>query len=670
MNTLFDPIRLGRHTLRNRLIMAPMTRSRADDASGDPSPLAVQYYAQRAGAGLIVTEGTFPSAMGKGYVRTPGIATPAQVAAWRQITDAVHAKGGVIFLQLMHCGRISHPSLLPAGATPVAPSAIAAVGKVYTATGPQDLVQPRALDTEEIPGIVAEYRRATRLALEAGFDGVELHAASGYLPEQFLSSETNQRTDQYGGSLVNRARFILDVLEAMTQEAGGDRVGIKIAPEMDFNSVKDAAPETTYSYLVQQLAPFKLAYLHIARTASQTDYCALLRPLFAGTVLHGGGLDAERAQALIESGQADGAVFGGLYLANPDLAQRLASGAPLNAPVRDTFFSPGAEGYIDYPFMEAQAGVQEMTQTKNRALRIHRYGGADVVSIDAIAVPQPAAGEVLVRVHAAGVNGLDWKIRDGILQEVFRLPLPATLGIELAGEVIGLGAGVTRFAVGDRVMGALGTLGGYADIVAVAADKLALTPAGLNDITAAAIPVTGLTAWQALFEAGGLQRGQIVLIHGAAGGVGGFAVQLAKQAGARVIATAQGKHAGYVRELGADEVIDYRGKAFWDIVSRVDLVLDLVGGAALSQSWQLLSDDGVIVSTAAPEILAQIPDGKRGVWFQMRPDADKLAEIAQAVADRTLTARIAEIVTLEEAAGAIERNKIGHEPGKTVVRFR
>ncbi len=661
MNIHYDPLRLGRYTLRNRVIMAPMTRSRADDASGDPSPLAVQYYAQRADAGLILTEGTFPSAMGKGYVRTPGIVTPAQVAAWQQVTDAVHAKGGLIFLQLMHCGRISHPSLLPAGARPVAPSAIAAVGKVYTADGPQDLVQPRALATDEIPSIVEEYRRATRLALEAGFDGVELHAASGYLPEQFLSSETNRRTDRYGGSLANRARFILEVLEVMTQEAGGDRVGIKIAPEMGFNSVKDAAPEATYSYLVQELARFKLAYLHIARTESRTDYCALLRRLFAGTVLHGGGLDAERAQALIESGRADGAVFGSLYLANPDLARRLASGVPLNAPMRDTFFSPGPNGYIDYPFSE--------TQQMNRALRIHRYGGADVISIDAIGVPQAAPGEVLVRVHAAGVNGLDWKIRDGILKDVFRLPLPATLGIELAGEVIGVGTGVKRFAVGDRVMGALGALGAYADIVAVMADKLAHIPASLDDITSAAIPVAALTAWQALFEAGGLQRGQTVLIHGAAGGVGGFAVQLAKRAGARVIVTAQGKHAGYLRELGADEVIDYRGMAFWEVVRNIDLVLDLVGGTALAQSWQILADHGTIVSTAAPEILAQIPTGKRGVWFQMRPDAGKLAEIAQAVVDRTLTARISEIVTLEEAAGAIERNKIGHGPGKMVVKL-
>jgi N-ethylmaleimide reductase len=354
MNPLHDPTRIGRYTLRNRLVMAPMTRSRADETSGVPSDLAVQYYAQRAQAGLIVTEGTFPSPMGKGYVRTPGVHSAAQIAAWKRITEAVHAKGGLIFLQLMHTGRISHPSLLPDRAAPVAPSAIAAEGKVFTATGPQDFVVPRALETDEIPGIVDEYRAATRHALEAGFDGVELHAASGYLPEQFLSSATNQRTDRYGGSLENRARFILDVLAAMIDEAGSDRVGIKIAPEMGFNSVSDAAPQETYRYLVPQLSTLRLAYLHLARTKSAFDYRALLRPLFDGPLLHGGGLDRQSAESLITKNGADAAVFGSLYLANPDLLQRLSTGAPLNTPDRDTLYSDGAKGYIDYPTLDDQ----------------------------------------------------------------------------------------------------------------------------------------------------------------------------------------------------------------------------------------------------------------------------------------------------------------------------
>jgi N-ethylmaleimide reductase len=352
MNPFNETVRIGRHTLRNRLVMAPMTRSRADDATGVPSALAAQYYAQRADAGLIITEGTFPSPMGKGYVRTPGIHSAAQIDEWKRVTDAVHARGGLIFLQLMHTGRISHPSLLPNGATPVAPSAIAAVGQVYTATGPQDFIVPRALETGEIAGIVDEYRRATRLALQAGFDGVELHAASGYLPEQFLSSGTNRRTDRYGGSLENRARFIVEVLNAMIDEAGSDRTGIKIAPEMGFNSVTDSAPQETYQYLVQRLGTLKLAYLHLARFGSAFDYRALVRLLYDGTLLLGGGLDRDSAASLIAQRGADAAVFGNLYLANPDLLQRFSAGAPLNEPKRDTLYSDGPEGYIDYPVLE------------------------------------------------------------------------------------------------------------------------------------------------------------------------------------------------------------------------------------------------------------------------------------------------------------------------------
>lgn len=350
---LFSSTRLGPYTLRNRAVMAPMTRSRADDATGVPSALAATYYRQRANAGLIITEGTYPSPSGKGYVRTPGIHSAEQIKAWASITDAVHAEGGRIFLQLMHTGRISHPSMQPDGATPIAPSAVQPAGKTFTATGPQDFVMPRALTTDEVVGVVEDYRRATRNALEAGFDGVELHAASGYLPEQFLSSSTNQRTDRYGGSLEHRARFILEVLAAMSAEAGSDRVGIKISPEMGFNDISDATPQATYRYLVEQLAPLKLAYLHVARTKSAFDYRALLRPLFKGTYLQGGGLDQASASTLIAQGDADAAVFGSLYLANPDLLQRFRTEAPLNTADRDTFYAPGAHGYIDYPQMEA-----------------------------------------------------------------------------------------------------------------------------------------------------------------------------------------------------------------------------------------------------------------------------------------------------------------------------
>ncbi|MFJ2363300.1 alkene reductase [Pseudomonas sp. NPDC087697] len=348
MNSLFSQVQLGRHQLSNRMVMAPMTRSRSDD-SGVPTELVPTYYAQRAGAGLIISEGVFPVALGKGYVRTPGIETAEQVAAWKQVSEAVHARGGRIFMQLMHCGRISHPSLLPDGAQPQAPSAIKPAGQTWTATGLQDFVTPHALSVVEIAAVIEGYRQAARLAIEAGFDGVELHAASGYLPEQFLSTGSNQRTDGYGGSVENRARFVLEVLAALSTEIGSDRVGVKVSPEMNFNDIVDTNPRETYTYLVEQLRGLNLAYLHVTLFGASIDYHALLRPLFDGSYLIGGGLDQRSAESLIADGRADAAVFGSAFLANPDLPERFRTGAELNVPDKDTFYAPGAQGYIDYP---------------------------------------------------------------------------------------------------------------------------------------------------------------------------------------------------------------------------------------------------------------------------------------------------------------------------------
>ena len=661
MNQLSTAVKIGPYQLRNRMIMAPMTRSRANDADGLQSELAVTYYRQRASAGLIITEGTFPSAMGKGYLATPGIYNDAQVEAWKRVTDAIHAEGGRVFLQLMHAGRISHPSMLPQGALPVAPSAIKPAGQSYTMSGMADFVTPRALETAEVAAVVDEYRMATRRALEAGFDGVELHAASGYLPEQFLSSGTNQRADQYGGSIANRARFILDVLQAMIAEAGADRVGIKISPEMGFNDIVDATPVETYTYLVRQLAPLGLAYLHVALFKAAYDYHGALRPLFGGAYLLGGGQSRESGEQRIASGQADAVVYGGAFLANPDLPRRFELNAPLNTPNAALFYVPGPAGYIDYPALA--------DDRVNRALRIHAYGGTEVLQWDEVPVPQPGEGEVLVRVTAAGVNGLDWKIRDGLVRDAFPLQLPATLGIELAGEVAAVGAGVEGYAVGDRVHGALGALGAYASHVVIGAAKLARIPAAIDDVTAAAIPVASLTAWQSLFEAGQLTGGETVLIHGSAGAIGSFAVQLAKQAGARVLVTARGRHADLLRRLGADEVIDYQTVRFEEVFKDVDLVLDLVGGETLSRSWQVLSPKGRIFTTAAPEIAAQMWEGRRGGWFRMRSDGVQLAEITRNVAAGDLTVVLDEVVTADHASNAIERHRQGHGAGKSVIRF-
>lgn len=348
MNTLFSPLKLGAIQLTNRMVMAPMTRSRATP-DGVPTELMVEYYRQRASAGLIISEGVAPSALGKGYLNIPGLYTAEQVAGWRKVTDAVHAAGGHIFAQIMHTGRIAHSSTLPDNAQPVAPSAIHAAGQIFTATGLQAHSEPRALSTEEVVTVIGEYRQAARLAMEAGFDGVELHAASGYLPEQFLSSGTNQREDAYGGSLENRARFILEALDAMLTETGAGRVGIKLSPEMGFNDLHDANPQETFPYLVGQMADKGLAYLHVALFGTPTDYHALLRPYFKGTYLIGSGLTQTSAETLLNEGKADAAVFGTLFLANPDLPERFRQGAALNEPDRNTFYTPGTQGYTDYP---------------------------------------------------------------------------------------------------------------------------------------------------------------------------------------------------------------------------------------------------------------------------------------------------------------------------------
>lgn len=351
MSQIFTPVKIGRHTLKNRLVMAPMTRSRAND-DGVQSDIAATYYGQRASAGLIISEGVFPSPMGKGYVRTPGIVTDAQNAAWQRVTDAVHARGGLIFMQVMHCGRISHPTLLPDGATPVAPSAIKPAGQAWTDDGLQDFVTPRALSAAEIAAVIEDYRQAARCALKAGFDGIELHAASGYLPEQFLSSGSNQRADAYGGSAAGRVRFVLEILRAMTDEAGGERVGVKISPEMNFNDIVDANPQETFTTLVDGLRGLGLAYLHVALFGARTDYHALLRPRFDGAYLAGGGLDQAKAEALIDEKRADATVFGAAFLANPDLPERFRRAAPLNTPDKATFYSPGEKGYTDYPTLD------------------------------------------------------------------------------------------------------------------------------------------------------------------------------------------------------------------------------------------------------------------------------------------------------------------------------
>jgi N-ethylmaleimide reductase len=362
---LFQPVWLGPYHLANRLVMAPLTRSRAG-ADGAPVPLMAEYYAQRASAGLIIAEGTNISAQGRGYAFTPGLYTAPQVAAWQPVTQAIHAKGGRVFVQLWHVGRVSHPSLQPGGALPVAPSAIRPAGTSFTETGFQPCVTPRALDTAEIPGIIDQYRHAATNALAAGFDGVEIHAANGYLIEQFLRDSTNKRTDAYGGSREKRARFLLEVTEAVARVCDGERVGIRLSPLSPVNDIgADSDPEATYGYVVERLNAFGLAYIHIIEGATQGPRevpggfdLQTLRQSFNGLYIANNGYDLELALEARRCNGADLIAFGRLYIANPDLVERLRIGAPPAIPDRATFFGGGAAGYTDYPtLMPAQRGA-------------------------------------------------------------------------------------------------------------------------------------------------------------------------------------------------------------------------------------------------------------------------------------------------------------------------
>ncbi|MDD5404324.1 MAG: alkene reductase [Sulfuricella sp.] len=354
---LFSPIRLGPYTLNNRMAMAPMTRNRAG-AGNVLQPMNVEYYAQRASAGLIITEGAQVAADAVGYPGTPGIHSPEQVAGWQNVTGAVHARGGRIFLQLWHCGRVSHPSLLPDGMLPLAPSAIKPRGEVYTPEGMKPFVTPHALTLGEMPGIIEQYRSAAGNALEAGFDGVEIHGANGYLLDQFLRDGSNRRGDAYGGPVAHRARLMLEVTGAVCEVWGADRVGIRLSPLQPFNDMRDTNPEATFSYAVEQLDRFGLAYLHITEMGKEAPGAAgpafdlaKLREIWRGVYMTNGGYTLETGNAALAKGDADMISFGVPFLANPDLPERFAQGAPLNKADPATFYGGGEQGYIDYPLL-------------------------------------------------------------------------------------------------------------------------------------------------------------------------------------------------------------------------------------------------------------------------------------------------------------------------------
>ena len=355
---IFSAFRLGAVSLPNRAVMAPMTRNRAGPGNV-PGVLNATYYAQRASAGLIVSEATQVSPQGVGYPATPGIHSAEQVEGWKQVTEAVHAAGGRIFLQLWHVGRISHPALQPDGALPVAPSALAPAGQAWTLDGMKPYVAPRALETSEIAGVVEDFRRGAANARAAGFDGVELHGANGYLIDQFLRDGTNRRTDRYGGSAANRARLLIETTEALIEVWGAARVGVRLSPTNPYNDIADSNPAATFAMAVGELNRFGLAYLHVVEPADSDPVAAGAKPdlrffrkLWRGALIGNKGYDLARANATLRDGAADLIAFAVLFLANPDLLERFRRGGPLNPPDRKTFYGGTAGGYTDYPALD------------------------------------------------------------------------------------------------------------------------------------------------------------------------------------------------------------------------------------------------------------------------------------------------------------------------------
>lgn len=362
---LFTPVKLGAYEMPHRIVMSPLTRSRAGKGL-TPTEMNATYYAQRASAALVITEATHVTPQGIGYTKTPGIGTAEQIAGWRSVTDAVHTEGGKIFLQLWHVGRISHPSMQEGGALPVAPSAIAADGQVLTYEGMKEFVAPRALATEEIQGVVEYFRAGALGALAANFDGVEIHGANGYLLDQFLEDSTNRRTDEYGGSIENRARLLLEVVAAAIEVWGADRVGVRLSPAGTFNTMKDSDPAATFGYVTEQLGKLGIAYLHVIEPADKSAYkvggevvsaTRHLKSLFKGTVITAQGYDFETGNAAVARGDADLVAFGKLFIANPDLPSRFRLRAPLNEPDASTFYGGDERGYTDYPALELETAA-------------------------------------------------------------------------------------------------------------------------------------------------------------------------------------------------------------------------------------------------------------------------------------------------------------------------
>ena len=359
MTALFDKLELGAITLKNRIVMAPMTRSRANDADGTQPSYVAEYYAQRASGGLLITEATNISPMAKAYVRTPGIFSEEQIKSWEPVAKAVHGRGGKIFMQIFHTGRIALPDFLPGNVQPLAPSTVKAAGQNYTDhAGPKDFVEPREMTLEDIQQTVADFAQAAKNAIAAGFDGVEIHGANGYLIQQFLSTNVNQRLDEYGGSIENRSRFLFEVIDAVSEAIGRERTGLRLSPGSEVGDIKESDAEALYKYAVKELNSRGLAYLHIGTTDESRNWHSILKPIYEGFYFAGVGFTKESGEKLLAGGGADAIIYGRPFIANPDLPERFRLGAPLNPQDHSTFYSPGEKGYIDYPSLAAVASAR------------------------------------------------------------------------------------------------------------------------------------------------------------------------------------------------------------------------------------------------------------------------------------------------------------------------
>ena len=618
MISLFSPLNVGALQMPHRVVMAPMTRSRSAQPGNVPTELMATYYAQRASAGFIVSEATQISPQGQGYSFTPGIHSLEQVAGWRGVTKAVHAAGGRMVLQLWHVGRMSHP-VFQGGQLPVAPSALAPRAQVWIADehGQGRMVEcpiPRALAPHEIAALIEDYQQAALNAKAAGFDGVEIHGANGYLIDSFLRSSSNHREDGYGGSINNRLRFLDEVVDAVVEVMGEARVGVRLSPHITQRGMDCPERIPTALAAARLLSRKRVAYLHLAEAdwddapAVPDDFRRDLRRAFDGAIGVAGGYTLEKAQEVIRSGRVDWVAFGRPFIANPDLPRRLERGSTLAEPDPATLFGGDACGYTDYPRLQRRGPVSVTPASSASTMKAVAFQqplpASDPLSLQDVELPAPQVSgrDLLVDVEAVSVNPVDVKVRAS------RQPSNGqweVIGWDAAGVVRAVGPEVQFFKPGDRVWyaGDITRAGSYAEQQLVDERLVGRMPRSLDFAEAAALPLTSITAWELLFDRLGVlpgkqYRGESLLIIGAAGGVGSILTQLARQlTSLTVIGTASRPETrSWVMELGAHHVIDHSQPLSKEL-ARIGLP-EVTHVASLTQTDQHFEE---IVKSLAPQ---------------------------------------------------------------------